>query len=52
MGYVHMIADAPSGQKRTLDALDLELQRLVSFPIQVLGTELGSSSRAICSLNG
>lgn len=42
-----MIADTYSGQKRMLDTLDLELQRLVSFSTEVVGTDLGSSARVL-----
>lgn len=46
-----MTVDAHNGQKRMLDALDLELESLENFPTKVLGTELGPSARAVCSLN-
>lgn len=42
-----MIADTYSGQKWILESLDLELQRFVSFPTEVLGTEIGSSARVL-----
>jgi hypothetical protein len=39
-------------QKMVLDFLELELQVVVSHPEWVLGTELRSSARAVCILNG
>jgi hypothetical protein len=38
-------------QKRTPDALQLELQMVVRLPMWVLGTELGSFARAASVLN-
>lgn len=37
--------------KRALDFLDLELQMVLRQPVRVLDTALGSSSRAVCTLN-
>lgn len=34
-----------------LDALELELQAVVDYPMWVLGIELGSSERAVSTLN-
>lgn len=39
------------GQKRVCDALELELQAVVSYPVWVLGTKLESSGRALRALN-
>lgn len=36
-------------RKRALDALELELQAVVSHPAWVLGTELGSSTSELLS---
>ena len=35
----------------TLDPLELELQAVVSHSVQVLGTEVGSSERAVGALD-
>ena len=48
---VHMLSVCGS-QKMVLDFLELELQVVVSHPEWVLGTELRSSARAVCILNG
>lgn len=38
-------------QKRTLNPLKLELQEVVCYPTKILKTELGSSVKAMCTLN-
>lgn len=43
--------DAYQGQKRVLDPLELELQAVMSCPVWVLGTELGSLARAASNLS-
>lgn len=40
-GYVYVSADAWGGLKKVLDPIGLELQVGVSYPICVLGTNLG-----------
>jgi hypothetical protein len=42
----YVCADAPGGQKRVLDSLELNLQVVISSPTQVLRTEFSSSGRA------
>lgn len=39
------------GQKRALDALEVELKIVVSHLMWVLGPKLGSSARAVYALN-
>lgn len=46
-----MCADAYGGQKNVLDHLELELQAIVFFPMWFLGSELGSSARALSCLS-
>lgn len=38
-------------QKHAEDALELELQAIVSYLAWLLGTELGSSAKAVCAFN-
>jgi hypothetical protein len=49
-GYVHMSTGAQRGEKHRFP-LELELQMVVVYPAWMLGTELGSSVRAVCALN-
>lgn len=42
---------AHRGQKMVSDVLELELQIVVSCLDWMLGTELGSSSKAVCTSN-
>lgn len=44
-------ADACRGQKRTSEPVETESQAVVSCMIQALGTELGSSARAVPAPN-
>lgn len=44
------VCSAYGGQKRELDPLELELYMVISQPVWVLGTKLGTSVRAICTL--
>jgi hypothetical protein len=46
----HVCTGAHRGQKRPSNPLELGLQALVSHPVWVLGSELGSSVRAIYAL--
>ena len=46
-----MGAGACRDQKRTSDPRELELQAVVSHSVWMLGTELRSSARAMCTLN-
>lgn len=48
--HVHVCSSRGS-QERALDALELKSQAVVSHLTWVLGTEFGSSNRAICMLN-
>lgn len=51
VGCVYICECSAHGeQKRTFDPVELELQVVVSHPMWVLGTRLGSSSRAVCAL--
>lgn len=45
--YVHMSAGAYRDHKGSSDASEEELQVIVSFPKQVLGTELRTPARAV-----
>lgn len=49
--YVHMSAGACKGQKKASNFLQLELWVVVSCLTWVMGTGLGSSVRAVCTLN-
>lgn len=46
------VAGALGVPKRVLGPLKLELQAIVTDPMWVLGTKLGSSVRTVCALNG
>lgn len=48
-GFVYTLADAFRGQKRVSEFLEPELHVVVSYLKWVLGTELGSSERAVCA---
>lgn len=43
--YIHVCMGSYGGQKGVSDSLEPELQVVVTCPVLVLGTELGSSSR-------
>lgn len=45
-----MTAGAHGGQKKAADPLELEFQAVVSCLIRGIGTESGSSARAVCAL--
>lgn len=44
-------AGALGGLKRASDPLEKDLQEVMSQLVEELGTELGSSARAVCALN-
>ena len=50
-GNILMSAGPQGGQKGMLASLEMELQEVVSYPVQVLGTELRSSAKVACTLN-
>lgn len=50
-GYVQMSVGTYRMQNRTLNSLKLELQRVVSHMMWVLGTKLVSFTRTVCDLN-
>ena len=45
--YVHVNAGAYRGPQKASELLDMDLQKVVSHPAWVLGTELGPSERAL-----
>lgn len=45
--YVHMSTGTWWGQKRVVDPRELRLEAIVSQLARMLGTELGSSARAV-----
>ena len=49
--YVTCVQVPTEAREEELDPLDLKLQVVVSHPMWVLGTELGSSGRAASSIN-
>jgi hypothetical protein len=49
--YVHLCVATSEVQKRSSDPLEIELQVVVSHLTWVLGTELRSSGRTVCSFN-
>lgn len=51
VGCVHMNVDACRGQKRVSDTLELDLQMVVSYLTQVLGTEFGCFYKSINTPN-
>lgn len=51
MGHVLMSTGAFGDQKSVMDALDLDLQVIVSRSTSVLGTKLSSSGRAVYAVN-
>lgn len=50
-GYAHMSAASHRGQRKALIPLTLKVQASVSHRTWMLGTGLGSSVRAECTLN-
>lgn len=51
IGICTQECQAPRGQERTLDLLELELQEVVSCLTWFLGIELRSSTRAVYDLH-
>ena len=50
--HVHVFTSMTNGsQEKVLDILELELQMVESYLMWVLGTELGTSIKALCTIN-
>lgn len=48
--YVHNVHAGAQKEQRATDALELELQAIVGYLMQVLGNKLGSSTRVVNKL--